>query len=56
MTICLIKRKSLISYTIIDPYYEAMISPIIFSEFESKKNKGLESPFIIKVEKEGIDL
>jgi hypothetical protein len=40
----------------VDPYYEAKISPIIYSEFEYKKNKELESPFIIKVEKEGIDL
>jgi len=40
----------------IDPYYESKISPIIYSEFEYKKNKELESPFIIKVEKEGINL
>jgi hypothetical protein len=40
----------------IDPYYEAKISPIIYSEFEYKKNKELESLFIEEVEKEGVNL
>ncbi|MFQ5686879.1 MAG: nucleotidyltransferase domain-containing protein [Candidatus Scalindua sp.] len=40
----------------IDPYYDVKISPIIYSEFEYEKNKELESPFIIKVEKDGINL
>ncbi len=44
-----------ILYTI-DPYYEVKISPIIYSEFEYEKNKELESPFIIKVEKDGVNL
>lgn len=40
----------------LDPYYENRVSPIIYSEFEYKKNKELESPFIETVEKEGIAL
>lgn len=44
-----------ILYTI-DPYYDVKISPIIYSEFEYEKNKELESPFIIKVEKDGVNL
>ena len=40
----------------IDPYYDVKISPIIYSEFEYNKNKELDSPFIIKAEKDGINL
>lgn len=40
----------------IDPYYELKISPRIFSEFEYKENERLNSPFIAKIEKEGIKL
>ncbi|OHB89510.1 MAG: hypothetical protein A3D13_02830 [Planctomycetes bacterium RIFCSPHIGHO2_02_FULL_40_12] len=40
----------------IDPYFEVMISPVIYSEFEYNKNKELESPFIIKADKDGINL
>lgn len=40
----------------IDPYFDVKISPIIYSEFEYEKNKELESPFIIKVEKDGVNL
>lgn len=40
----------------IDPYYETKISPIIYSEFEYKKNKEFQSPFILAVEKEGVNL
>ncbi len=40
----------------IDPYFEVKISPVIYSEFEYEKNKELESPFIIKAEKDGVNL
>jgi len=40
----------------IDPYYEVKISPVIYSEYEYKKNKELESPFVEIVKREGINL
>lgn len=40
----------------IDPFFDEKISPIILSEFEYNKNKELESPFIIKAEKDGVIL
>lgn len=40
----------------IDPYFDVKISPVIYSEFEYEKNKELGSPFIIKAEKDGVNL
>lgn len=40
----------------IDPYYDFKISPVIYSEFEYKKNEEMESPFVENVRKEGISL
>jgi len=40
----------------IDPYYEYKISPVIYSEFEYKKNAEMESPFLENLNAEGIAL
>ena len=40
----------------LDPYYEFKISPIIYSDFEYKKNEELESTFVETIKKEGVML
>lgn len=40
----------------VDPDYELKISPQIMSLYEYQKNEELQSPFIEKVKKEGIEL
>lgn len=40
----------------IDPYFDAKISPVVYSEYEFKKNIKMESPFFLNVENVGIDL
>ena len=40
----------------LDPYYEFKISPIIYSDFEYKRNEELESTFVETVKKEGVAL
>ena len=40
----------------IDPYYKCKISPIIYSDFEYKKNDELESPFIEAIKREAVKL
>ncbi|MBU2599097.1 UDP-2,4-diacetamido-2,4,6-trideoxy-beta-L-altropyranose hydrolase [bacterium] len=40
----------------VDPYYDLKISPRIMSLYEYQKNKDMGSPFIKRLEKEGIKL
>ena len=40
----------------LDPYYEFKISPVIYSDFEYKKNEELKSTFIEIIKKEGVML
>lgn len=40
----------------IDPYWDYKISLKIFSEYEYQKNVELNSPFILNLKKEGINL
>lgn len=40
----------------IDPYWDYKISLKIFSEYEYQRNVELNSPFILNLEKEGVNL
>ena len=40
----------------IDPYYDFKISPVVYSEFEYRKNEEMESFFVENINKEGISL
>ena len=40
----------------VDPYYDAKISPIIYSLNDFQKNEQMCSPFIFKIKKEGVML
>ncbi|MBI4648655.1 MAG: nucleotidyltransferase domain-containing protein [Bacteroidia bacterium] len=51
-----VKTSSLIFDNLfeVDPYYEFKISPLIYSEFEYKKNVEMKSPFIENIKSEGV--
>ena len=40
----------------IDPYWDCKVSLKIFSEYEYRRNVELNSPFILNLEREGINL
>lgn len=51
-----IKKKVFDILFNIDPYYECKISPVILSEYDYRKNRELQTPFVESIEKEGINL